>query len=480
MRYEIVLKYLGIILLFNAFFLFIAFIISIFMVESSAIPLLFSSFLCLVIGFFPMLFVEPISDITFSEGIYIVVIGWLSTCLVGMLPYIMWGGEFTLVNAWFESVSGFTTTGSTILSDIETLPKGLLFWRSATHWMGGIGVIMFVLFILPNSQNPRLKLLNTEISELSKTSYKYRAKQIISILAFVYIGLTLVETLLLWAAGMSFFDAINHAFATIATGGFSTKNMSIAYFNNFNIELIIVVFMILSGIHFGLLFNTLTGRPNNIFQSKIVRAYLVILMIGVMLVALKLFLNGNYDLATSFRSALFQVVSLGTTTGFATEDTAIWPVFTQIILIYFTIQCAMAGSTSGGLKFDRVFIFIKSVKKQINLIQHPRAVIALKIDKRIINETLENQVLGFIVLYIFTLFISTVLLTFFDVGLYTAFSASVATLGNVGPGFENVSSLGNFASLPDMAKIILSADMLLGRLEIFSIIIFLSIRRNRI
>jgi trk system potassium uptake protein TrkH len=238
--------------------------------------------------------------------------------------------------------------------------------------------------------------------------------------------------------------------------------------------------MILSGIHFGLLFNTFTGRTNNIFQSKVVRAYISIMVIGVILVAGKLYINGNYDLSTSFRAALFQVVSLGTTTGFATEDTAVWPVFTQIILIYFTIQCAMAGSTSGGLKFDRVFIFFQTVKKQINLIQHPRAVIAVKVDKTIITETLENQVLGFIILYLFMMFISTVLLTFFDVSLFTAFSATAATIGNVGPGFENVSSMGNFAGLPAMAKIILSIDMLLGRLEIFSLIIFVMIRRNRI
>lgn len=479
MRLEVVLKYLGFILLFNAIFLFISFLISAISSETSTIPLLYSALICLIFGLFPIIFVEPVQDLSFQEGISVVVVGWLITCVIGMLPYLMWGGEFSLINAWFESVSGFTTTGSSILNDVEALPMGLLFWRSSTHWIGGIGVIMFVLLILPISQNPRLKLVHTEMSDLSIFNFRQRAKRIVRIVATVYAGLTIAETLMLKLAGMNWFDAINHAFATIATGGFSTKNLSIATFHSISVEVIIVIFMILSGIHFGLLFNTIAGKGKNVFTSRIVRSYLVVLMAGILLVTIKLYGEHLFSFGRAFRVAVFQVVSLGTTTGFATEDTASWPPFTQLVLIYFTIQCAMVGSTSGGLKFDRLYIFFKSIGKQIRLIKHPNAVIPLKVENQPVSDQMESHIMTFIVLYVYTFFCTTLILSFLGMDLFTAFSASIATIGNVGPGFGEVSSMGNFAGLPQAGKFILTINMLLGRLEILSVIAFVLIRRNR-
>ena len=290
------------------------------------------------------------------------------------------------------------------------------------------------------------------------------------------LGLTIAETLLLSLFGMSFFDALNHSFATIATGGFSTKNLSIAYYNNLTIELIITFFMILSGIHFGLLYRTITGKKENLFRSSVVRAYLFVMFAGMFLVAFKLYNSGFYGWWESLRHASFQVASVGTTTGFATKDTANWPAFTQIILMYFTIQCAMIGSTSGGMKFDRVFLFFKSVGKHIKLLKHPRAVFTLKVDDRTISDQLEKQTVVFIVLYIFIFFITTLILTLMDIDLMTAFSASITTIGNVGPGFGEVSSLSNFSGLPDLGKFVLSINMLLGRLEIFNIIALILIK----
>ncbi|MBN2773032.1 MAG: hypothetical protein JXR31_02195 [Prolixibacteraceae bacterium] len=478
MKKEIIIKHLGFIVLFNGAFLFLAWIISVFNHETSSIPLLFSALICLIFGLFPLFFVEPTENISFNEGLAIVVIGWLITCLIGMLPYIMWGGEFSIINAWFESVSGYTTTGSTILNNIETLPKGLLFWRSSTHWIGGIGIILFVLLILPQSKNSQLTIVNTEISQLAKMNFQYRSKKIVRVLAIVYISLTLLETILLTVFGMSLFDAVNHSFATIATGGFSTKNMSIAYFNSTSIEIIIIVFMLLSGMHFGLIYGALARRKENIFRSPIVRSFIIVILIGIVLVAIKLYLSGYYSWWESVRNAAFQVVSLGSTTGFATKDTASWPYFTQMILIYFTIQCAMVGSTSGGLKFDRIYILLKSLWKQVKLVHHPRAVLSIRIGNVNINEQLERQTLLFIVVYIVTFFTTTLILTMMNVDSFTAFSASIATIGNVGPGFENVSSLGNFSSLPGAAKLVLTLNMLLGRLEIFNIIAFFILRKN--
>jgi len=471
MRVEIVLRYVGLVLIFNAVFLFLAFLLSVYYSETTNAPLLYSSLIALIFGLLPIIYVQQTDYLKIVEGIAIVVFGWLSTCLIGSLPYLLWGGEFSVINAWFESVSGFTTTGSTVVNDIEALPKSLLFWRSATHWIGGIGIIFFTLLLLPKSNTSKLTLLNTEMSKIAKADFKYRAKVTLKILVYVYLGLTALETILLMIAGMDFFDAINHSFATIATGGFSTKNLSIASFHSVSIEIIIMIFMVLSGIHFGLIFNTILGKRNNIFRSPIIKAFIIFLVVGIVFISLKLFFAGTYSsLGEAFRYASFQVISLGTTTGFATADTLNWPSFTQIILIYFTIQCATSGSTSGGLKFDRVWIFLKAVGKQIKLIQHPRAIFLLKIGDKTIDEEIETHTMIFIILYLFIILVTTTLLTFLNVDLITAFSSSAASIGNVGPGFGDVSSMGNYSSLPSFGKFILTINMLLGRLEIFGII----------
>ena len=471
MRKEAIIKQVGKILLFNAFFLFISFLISFFLHESSASLLLFSTLITLIFGLFPMIFVKSVTELNFREGMMTVVLGWIITCIAGMLPYIMWGHEFTLANAWFESVSGYTTTGSTILKDVEALPKGLLFWRSSTHWIGGIGVVLFTILILPESSSERIVLLNTEISELAKRNFQYRSKKVLIILAVVYVGLTFLEIVALKLAGMGLFDSINQSFSTIATGGFSTKNLSIASFNNPVIDIIIMVFMVLAGLHFGLIFSTIMGKSPNLFNSKIVRAFLTILAIGIVVASLKLYFDGVYtNLADAFRYGAFQVISVGTTTGFANADSRYWPPLSQIIIIYFTIQCAMVGSTSGGLKFDRVYIFFKSIKKQIELIKHPRAIVNFKVDGRIVSSDMEMRVKTFIIFYLVIILIVTILLTSMNVDLFTAFSAAIATIGNVGPGFGHVSSLGNYSSIPDAGKFILAINMLIGRLEIFSFI----------
>lgn len=470
MRIPIVIRHIGMVLLINAIFLFISSFISFVNDETAVFPLLYSALIVMIFGSFPLIYVPSSPNLSTLEGMVTIVFGWLTTCIIGMLPYVMWGGEFTLINAWFESVSGYTTTGSTILKDIEVLPKGLLFWRSSTHWIGGLGVIIFAMLILPQPLTSKLVLVRNEISTIAKSNFQMKATKAVRALAFIYIGLTLLQTLLLWIAGMSWFDAVNHSFATIATGGFSTKNSSIAYFDSISIEIIIMVFMILSGLHFGLLYATILGKRDNIFRSEIVRAFLFVLAIGIMLVTLKLWWSDYGTVWQSLRLASFQVVSLGTTTGFATADTPNWPFFTILILIYFTIQCACAGSTSGGLKFDRVLLFFKSIILQIKSLQHPQGVFALKVNHRLVEDSVLQNSLIYILLYLSIILISTLIITFQDIDLMTSFSAAIATIGNVGPGFGSVSSLGNFGALPTFSKFILTINMLLGRLEIFSII----------
>ena len=480
MRKEAIIKYIAYVILFNAVFLYASALISFFMSESSFVPLFYSALICTILGLFPLMFTEKIEEIRFSEGLAISVFGWFITCIVGMLPYVMWGGEFTFVNAFFESVSGYTTTGSTILNEIESLPKGILFWRSSTHWIGGMGVILFVLLILPQARGMRSSLYKTEVSNLSRMNFKTKARQIARIIGIVYISLTLLETIILWLLGMTFFDAICHSMSTIATGGFSTKNSSMAFYNNFWMELTIVVFMVLSSLHFGMLYVTIIGKKPNLFHSKSVRSYILVTVIGIFAIAYKLYDENLYSLVDSLRHSLFQVTALVSTTGFATVDTSVWPVFTVMVLIYFTVQGSMVGSTAGGFKFDRIYLFFQILKKQLRLIKHPQGIFASKIDDEIVDKGIELQTLNFLVLYIFTFFIVTVILTFMDVDGLTAFSASIASIANVGPGFGDVGSLGNYSTLPTAAKYVLSVEMLLGRLEIMNILaLFLVFGRNR-
>lgn len=478
-RTKAILKYLGFVLLFNALFLCISASISFFLHENSFIPLLYGTLVCVALGILPQIFIAKIEDITFQEGIAISVLGWIITCLVGMIPYLVWGGEFTLANSLFESVSGFTTTGATILNDVEILPKGLLFWRASTHFIGGIGIILFVLVILPEKKRIRSSIYHSEVSGLSMLNFRMKTKKIVNIIVIVYISLITVETVLLKFFGMNWFDAVCHSFATVATGGFSTKNASVAHYNSISIEIIIMFFMLISSMHFGLVYNTIRGKKLNIFTSNVVRAYVMVFVIGIFLVAAQLASEKIYGPGESIRYAAFQVISLGTTTGFSIVDPPHWPIFAILIQMYFTIQCGMVGSTSGGLKFDRIYIYIKSMIKQIRLTKHPQGIYAIKIDGTLIDSDMELQTAVFILLYIITFFVTTLLLAAMNIDGMTAFSASIATIGNVGPGFGNVSSLGNYSSLPDAAKYVLSANMLLGRLEIMNIMVFLTMLRPK-
>jgi trk system potassium uptake protein len=476
MRLQIVIRYIGIILLFISAFMFISACISGFLGETAFLPLLYSAIISMLFGVFPIIYIPAPKEISTREGFLIVALSWILSCLVGVIPYILWGGEFTFTNAWFESVSGFTTTGSSILSEIESLPKGLLFWRSSTHWIGGIGIVIFVLSILPALESSRLTLYRSEMSSLAVESFKARTQKTFRIILVIYLGLTLLETVALMVFGMDLFDAINHTFATVATGGFSTKNSSIASFNSVEIEVVIMIFMVLSGVHFGLLYYSITVNPKYIWQSSVVKYYIGSIFIGILLITINIYLNDYYSLGESLRFASFQVISLGTTTGFASIDTALWPAFSILILIFFTLQCGCAGSTSGGIKVDRMVIFFKSIKRQLRQLYHPKAVTVMKVDGNTIPDLIIHGVILYIIFYILVVFVSSVCLTALEVDIITSFSASAAAMGNVGPGFGSVSSLGNFGDLPILAKWILTIVMLLGRLEIYGLILLFKSR----
>jgi trk system potassium uptake protein TrkH len=476
MRPHIVFRYVGIVLLFNAIFMSISAAIAYYHHQPDFLPLVYSAIITFLFGIFPLIYVPAATQISNMEGLFIVVSSWLLSCVVGILPYILYGGEFSLANAWFESVSGFTTTGSSILVNVEGVPFGLLFWRAATHWIGGIGIIVFVLAVMPGIGPASMLLSRSEISPLARKNFQYRTQKILNILLTVYLSLTLLETVALVSCGMGVFDAITDSFSTIATGGFSTRNASIAYYNNPAIEYVIIVFMILSGIHFGTLFAAACGHLRDMWESSTVRFYVGSMAAGVVLVAIWIHGSIYNGWGDSFRYAAFQVTSLGTSTGFATADSAGWPPFAKLIMIYFTLQCACSGSTSGGIKVERVLIFWKSIKQQMLKLMYPKAVVPLKMEQSVIPEDTISTTLLFISLYIVVVFTSALLLSGMGVDILTAFSGSAAAMGNVGPGFGMVSSLGNYSQLPDAGKVVLSIVMLLGRLEIFGLFLFLSVK----
>lgn len=472
MRLYLVLRYVGLVLLINALFLFISAFVGLIYADNSFGILMYSAVVTALFGVFPLIFVPPAEDINQNEGLIIVVASWLLSCVVGMIPYIMWGGEFTVSNAWFESVSGFTTTGSSILVNIEGVPHGLLFWRAVTHWLGGMGIIMFVLSVLPSLGSASMILYKTEMSPVAQENFKQNAKKTLRIVLMVYVGLTLLETIFLMIFGMNLYDAVTHSFATIATGGFSPKNTSIAYYDSVAIESVIIIFMVLSGLHFGLLFSAIFEGSLNIFKSTIVRYYVLAMVIGIAIITFSTYGSNYYTWGDALRYAAFQVVSIGTSTGFANADSSVWPSLSQILLMFFALQCATAGSTSGGIKADRFVMFYKAFIKQLRLLRHPRAVITVKIGEKKIHDNDLSLSILYIVVYFVIVAFGGVLLVVTGVNALEAFSGTIAAAGNVGPGLGAVGSTGNFSSIPNFGKWVLSIVMLLGRLEVYGMIIF--------
>lgn len=478
MRLQVVIRYIGMVLLVLAAFMLLSAGISYASnVDTSYSPLVMSSLLTLLMGCFPLIFVPRTDRISTKEGFCIVVGSWIVACLVGMFPYLMWGGEFTIINAWFESVSGFTTTGASILNNIEGLPRGLQFWRMSTSWIGGVGVVMFALVILPSIGKSKMMLSNVELSSLAKDNFKYRTQTVVRIVLLIYVVLTIVTTVALKLGGMCWFDAVCHAMSACGTCGFSTKNASIAFFNSGLIEWILSIAMILMGIHFGIIYATITGKHNNMFRSEITRFYFSIIIVASIFITFSLWFADVYPtILISLRNALFHTASFITTTGFATADCNTWTSFAILILIFCSIVCACAGSTSGGLKVDRLLLALKMLRNRIRSQQHPAAVIRTKVDGVPQDSEMLGTVSVYIVAFMLMILVGTFINTMFGADLLTGFSAAVACVSNVGPGFGDVGTMDNYSAMPVATKLNLTVLMLLGRLEIFGLIQLFFIR----
>ncbi len=416
---------------------------------------------------------EQAEIITQREGIAIVAFGWIAICILGALPFYFDHHFKSLTDALFESVSGFTTTGSSILSNIEDLPRGLLFWRSFIQWLGGMGIILLSVAILPFLGVGGMQLYKAEVPTPVPDKLKPRIRETAILLWKVYLLISLVECFLLYVGGMTFFDALCHTFTTMPTGGFSTKNSSMAYFNSIYIDSVIIFFMLIAGINFSLHYQMLRGKPLMFWRDPECRFFLGLVFFLILIISFNVYKTVYTQMGEAVRFGAFQVVSIVTTTGYATGDYEKWPAMSQLILMVCMFIGASAGSTGGGMKCLRIMLCIKYCYKELFLLIHPRSIIHIKLGGKPVSEDVIKSVLGFLALYIILFAICSVLLASMGIDLITSLSAVASAIGNIGPGLGSVGPMDNYAHIPVLGKWLLIWCMLLGRLEIFTVIILL-------
>ena len=472
MNIKVISRYVGYALLDSALFMFLSILVSVANGNDSALAALMISFtLTFTVGIFPFFFVRKTSAINLKEGYLIIVLSWILSFIFGMLPYALWGGPFTIVNAWFESVSGFTTTGATILEDVESLPNSLIFWRSSTHFIGGLGVVVFLLLIIPSSSQMKLRLTNLELSSLSKSGYRSGSGKIVYIFTYVYFGMAVASFLLYMLAGMSPFDAVNHAMSVTATGGFSTRNLSIGSYNSIPIDLITMFFMLLSSVHFGMTYVAIITKSLKPFRNEVFKFYVWNLLIVSMIVSVSLKIQGvEQAWGQAFLSGSFHVLSYASTSGFGIGDNSTWPVLPSVMLVFAGITCGMAGSTSGGIKCDRVLVLLKEIKYRLRCMLHPASVNEVRVNGRVVNQEVIAPHILYLALYLLLIIFSLALNLLFNPHNTNAVAATFTSLSNVGPSVGELGAVGNFNAEPVGSKIMYTIDMFLGRVEIYPVL----------
>lgn len=404
------------------------------------------------------------------EGFVIVALSWIIMSVFGALPFTLSGAIPSYTDAFFETVSGFTTTGASILTDIEAMPNSLLFWRSFTHWIGGMGVIVFVLAILPQKEMQSMHIMRAEVPGPTVGKLVSKTRATARILYKIYTVMTVIEIFALRLCGMSFFDSITNAFATAGTGGFSVRNASIAAYDNIAAEIVISVFMFLFGINFNLFYLSILKQFRRVFKSEELWAYIGIIAISIVLITLDIYpLIGS--VGEALRESGFQVVSIITTTGFITADYTLWPTFSQFIILLLMFVGACTGSTGGGLKVGRLIILIKTGIRQLRRAVNPRSVKCIKLDGAVLEQEVISSTSAYFLIYILIVAVSSILISLNDFDLLTSMSAVITSINNVGPAFGALGPVDNFSALSDFSKIVLSANMLVGRLEIFPMLI---------
>ena len=404
------------------------------------------------------------------DALVVVTLGWLSAALLGAIPYMVTGAIPQLHDALFETISGFTTTGSTILTDIEALPKGLHFWRISTQWLGGLGIVVLFVALFPQLGVGAKHLFKSEVPGPITEGLRPKIKETAMALWWIYVAITALEALLLWLAGLSVFEALLHAMSTMATGGFSTRATSIASFESPLVEWIIILFMYLAGVNFALHYAALGGRFNVFVRNGEWRVYTAALFGCSLVITALLLPDMGGDVEVALRTASFQVLALGTGTGFGTADYDTWPVLAKVILMGLMIMGGSAGSTAGGMKVSRVIVLLKCAVIELAHTVRPHTVRVVKIGRSAVRDDVLKQIMAFGVLFFVTIGVCTLWLAALDVELGTAFAAALTCVANVGPGFAEVGPTLNFANIPASGKLVLSLGMILGRLEFFTVL----------
>lgn len=479
---------MGFLLLCNGGFMFFAVLASWYYDDGVTLPITMAGMLTILLGVIIMFFTRNHKKEMFKkEGYLVVTLGWIIMSLSGTLPYVFSEAIPSFTNAFFETISGYTTTGATILTEIETVPRGILLWRSLTHWIGGMGIIVLAIAILPLLGIGGMQLFAAESPGPSIGKLKPRITDTAKRLWFIYAGLTVIETVLLKIAGMGFFDAVNHAMSTMATGGFSTKNASAAYWNDSPmIQYILIVFMFLAGANFVMTYLGFKGQFKKVFQDEEFRWYVGFVAFFTIVSALVIYFKADFGLSSiehpqvlgaaesSFRHALFQVLTIITTTGFISADYTLWTPFLTVFFFSMFFLGGSAGSTSGGVKVMRHMVMIKNAVTIFKKNLHPHAIVPVRFNGRAVSSDIVFNIMGFFILYLLSFIVGAVVLAFMGLDFESAIGGAATSLGNIGPAFGTLGPVNNFYALPAAGKWWCSFLMLIGRLELFTVLILLT------
>lgn len=472
LRYNVVLGVLGSILWLLAAFMVVPLFVA-FYYDETLFTFGFPLIITVLVAFvFSLFFTKVEEEWNMKEGFFIVASGWLIAAIIYSLPYMLEG--VPPLNALFESMSGVTATGATALSDIESHSKSLLFWRGMTQWLGGMGIIMLFIAILPKLGIAGRQMFRAEVPGLHEEQLRPRIRETAKILWLVYITLSVAEVIVLDLAGLSFYDSITHTFTSISCSGFSPYSDSIAAFNNPLVEGIFIVFMFLGGANFALHYKTIFSDRKSLIKDQEFKFYFSIIVIATLVLAYMLFTTRVYSLADAFRYSSFQVISILTTTGYATADFNLWPDSSRFILFLLMFIGGCAGSTSGGVKVVRLLLLLKYAQKVLFKVLHPKAVVPVRFNGKTVPEDVIHSIVSFMVIYFMIFVVSSTMLSLMGMDFVTSLSASIATLGNVGPGLGLVGPMASFDSIPDLGKLILTANMWIGRLEVFTVMVILT------
>lgn len=488
LNYKIIFHFLGLLLLFNGGFMLLSALISFIYKDGVTPSLLLSGGLIILLGLFVMFLTKNhAKEMNKREGYIVVAFGWLVMALSGTVPYVLTGSITSFTSAFFETMSGYTTTGATILNDIEIIPKGVLFWRSLTHWIGGMGIIVLAVAILPLLGIGGMQMFAAEAPGPSADKLHPRITDTAKRLWLIYFGYTAAETILLKVAGMSFFDAINHSLCTLSTGGFSTKNASVAYWNGQPIiQYIIIIFMFLAGTNFVLSYFAFKGNVQRIIRDEELKLYLKFIVIFTIIAALIIYFKTDPSISSiehpmvwgkaesAFRHSLFQVLSVITTTGFITADYTLWTPFLMVFFFGLMFLGGSAGSTSGGVKVVRHLILIKNGFLEFKRALHPNAILPVRYNGKAVTGDIVFNILAFFILYMLSFIVGALVFSMMDIDFMSAIGLSASSLGNVGPALGNFGPVNNYAALPAVGQWWASFLMLIGRLELFTVLILLT------